>query len=363
IFSIFAMVGTRKRQASTSVDNLRKKGRSFKPPSNRPEPETSQETIKWEIDGVSTINDHGKNSPTVTLKGIKWYIRVRSEISDRTQNENNLSVYIYCQEKNKLDVWYADVIATLKLINRRDGTKNKIENFSYRFNHDLTNSGYASFIKMADLLSPAQGFISGNMIKIEATITVLKVRGLQSAPTLYDFSAPMENFSNGILVVGGKKLHISKQILAINSPVFEALFFHDFKEAKQDEIELQDVEYDEFVELLNVLYTADKEINPTNCSIVLKMADRFQIKSVMKRVEHFLCTCYQYPDFSFATRLKLADEYNLYEAQHGVLLKLTKLNDITALKNQRDYIPLSDTMKLLVTDIQLKLQSKDARPV
>ncbi|GMT06819.1 hypothetical protein PENTCL1PPCAC_28993 [Pristionchus entomophagus] len=363
------MVGRRKREASTTVEALRKdtdegtsngtSSRAYRPSASRPDPESAQETIKWEIEGVSNIDDQGKNSPTITIKGIKWYIRVRTECSDRTQNETNFSIYIYCLEKNHLDVWYADVLSNIRLINRRDKAKDKHEKFSYRFNHSLTNSGYASFIKVADLLSPDQGFISENKIKLEASIAVIKIHGLPSSPASLDFSVPTENISDGVLVIGGKKLFISKQFLAINSPVFEALFFRGFKEAKQNEIELEEVNYDEFVELLNVLYNTDIIITPSNCSYLLKLADRFEIKSVMKRAEHFLCTCYQYPDFALASRLRLADEYNLFEAQHAVLLKLTKLSEVTSLKNQRDYVPISDTVKLLVTDIQLKLTNKN----
>ncbi|GMR62874.1 hypothetical protein PMAYCL1PPCAC_33069, partial [Pristionchus mayeri] len=293
-----------------------------------PDPESHQEMFKWEIEGVSTIDDKGKDSPTMTIRGIKWYIRVRTETSERTQNETNFSVYIYCKEKNNLDVWYADVLSNIRLVNRRDKEKDKHEKFSYRFTHSLTNSGYASFIKMSDLLAPDQpefiffqGFISDNKIKIEASIAVIKIHGLSSVPTVHDFSLPSEQYTDGVLIVGGRKVHISKQMLAINSPVFDALFFRGFKEANQDEIELEEVDHDEFVELLNALYSPDKDITPTNCGLLLRLADRFQIK-------------------------------------HAVLLKLTKVSEITSLKNQRDYVPISDTVKLMVTELQLKLTSK-----
>ncbi|KAF8368137.1 hypothetical protein PRIPAC_85966 [Pristionchus pacificus] len=331
-----------KRKATTTVDAARKESRrstsvaseriphrNVLPANIRPDPEAQhKQTIMWNCDNVSTIDDNGRNSPTYTIRGMKWYIRVRTETSERTQNEQQFSVYIYCLEKNNLDTWYADVLSNVTLINRRDTTKNKKERFSYRFSHGLSNSGYASFVKMSELLAPEQartiiiiGYILNNTIKIEVVISVVKIHGLTPPATVYDFTQPIEHLTDGILIVGGKPVHISKQILATNSPVFEALFFRGFREAKQEEIELEEVDYDEFVELLQTLYVPDKEINPTNCGYLLKMADRFQMK-------------------------------------HSILLKLQKPSDVVSLKNQRDYVPISDTMKLIVTEHQLKLMNK-----
>ncbi|KAF8353806.1 hypothetical protein PRIPAC_95429 [Pristionchus pacificus] len=300
----------------------------------------SKQTIRWEVTDVSSIEEGGKNSPVITLMGVKWYLRVRTERSDRTSNETWFSVYVYCKDTNPLDVWYADVVSNIRMVNRRDETKDKKEKFSYRFTHGLTNSGYASFIKQSDMLSPAQGFIFEDKVIIEADIEVLKVHGLNLASTGFHlisdhsllrpqpiprtFSAPSP-LTDGILVVDGKKLHISKP---------------------------------EFLGLLNVLHDADMPVNPTNCRSLLNLADRFQIKSVLGRVEHFLCTCYGIPDFTLAIRLRLADEFNLFEAQHAILQKLTKVSDITSLKNQRDYVLVSDTTKLLINELHLKLLSK-----
>lgn len=64
------------------------------------------------------------------------------------------------------------------------------------------------------------------------------------------------------------------QFLAINSPVFESLFFGDYAEKGRDEIEIKDVEYEvrffvilnsinqfqEFMDLLYVIYPGSFDI-------------------------------------------------------------------------------------------------------
>ncbi|KAF8368358.1 hypothetical protein PRIPAC_86187 [Pristionchus pacificus] len=45
------------------------------------------------------------------------------------------------------------------------------------------------------------------------------------------------------LVVEGQKLHVSKTMLAVNSPVFKAMFFGNFEEANKSEVEIKEVEH------------------------------------------------------------------------------------------------------------------------
>ncbi|GMS78815.1 hypothetical protein PENTCL1PPCAC_990, partial [Pristionchus entomophagus] len=66
--------------------------------------------------------------------------------------------------------------------------------------------------------------------------------------------------SNVILKIGDNKLHVSKEYLAVHSPVFEAMFFGDFAEKSKDKVELKDIICEEFVDLLHVIFTGTMEI-------------------------------------------------------------------------------------------------------
>ena len=54
------------------------------------------------------------------------------------------------------------------------------------------------------------------------------------------------------LVVEGRKLYCNKGILAVCSPVFEAMFKSEFLEKNATEIELKDKAYDDMFEFLEV---------------------------------------------------------------------------------------------------------------
>ncbi|GMR58169.1 hypothetical protein PMAYCL1PPCAC_28364, partial [Pristionchus mayeri] len=75
----------------------------------------------------------------------------------------------------------------------------------------------------------------------------------------HDFSQA-DDLSDVCLLVGGDRVHVSKNILAMHSPVFKSMLFGKFKEAGQAEVEIGEVEHKNFIEFLNVIYISTKEI-------------------------------------------------------------------------------------------------------
>ncbi|GMR30623.1 hypothetical protein PMAYCL1PPCAC_00818, partial [Pristionchus mayeri] len=101
------------------------------------------------------------------------------------------------------------------------------------------------------------------------------------------FSAP-NGMSNVILKIGDKKLHVSKEYLATHSPVFEALFFGEFAEKGKEEVEIKDVVYEEFLDVLHVIYPGRFEIADSIVLQVLTLGDRFQMERVLDLAEKYL---------------------------------------------------------------------------
>ncbi|GMR43626.1 hypothetical protein PMAYCL1PPCAC_13821, partial [Pristionchus mayeri] len=73
-------------------------------------------------------------------------------------------------------------------------------------------------------------------------------------PTL-DPLAPRD----GILVFGEvkKKIQVNKESLASQSPFFQTLFYSDFMEKNMIEIPIGDVEYEEFANIIRLIYGFD----------------------------------------------------------------------------------------------------------
>ncbi|GMR55222.1 hypothetical protein PMAYCL1PPCAC_25417, partial [Pristionchus mayeri] len=59
---------------------------------------------------------------------------------------------------------------------------------------------------------------------------------------------------NVTLVFRSKKLRVSKELLAIHSSVFAAMFFDDSAEKNKEEIEIKDFDYENFINHLQIIY-------------------------------------------------------------------------------------------------------------
>jgi hypothetical protein len=55
-------------------------------------------------------------------------------------------------------------------------------------------------------------------------------------------------------------MNMHLQYLAHYSPVFEKMFFEEFREKNESEITLEDVKMDEFTELLHTIYPTQLQI-------------------------------------------------------------------------------------------------------
>ncbi|GMS96344.1 hypothetical protein PENTCL1PPCAC_18519 [Pristionchus entomophagus] len=70
---------------------------------------------------------------------------------------------------------------------------------------------------------------------------------------------PKSSIHDVILVMEGQRIPVNKQVLSSQSSYFMALFYSNFKESKQDEIEIKDVDPEDFDELLKMMYRVSTE--------------------------------------------------------------------------------------------------------
>ncbi|GMT02558.1 hypothetical protein PENTCL1PPCAC_24732, partial [Pristionchus entomophagus] len=71
------------------------------------------------------------------------------------------------------------------------------------------------------------------------------------------------------------------KFLAIHSPFFSTMFFGKFSENGKDEVEIKDVDYEEFLDLLHFIFIKSMVITDRTVLHILKLADRFQMEDVM----------------------------------------------------------------------------------
>ena len=99
------------------------------------------------------------------------------------------------------------------------------------------------------------------------------------------------NDSDVVLVLKGRKFHVHRSILSLQSEVFKVMFNGNFKDAKQNEIELNDDDYNAMLEFIKLLYPKnmlDKEkgkvkITDANVHRIVQVADKYGAINVIKQ--------------------------------------------------------------------------------
>ena len=84
-----------------------------------------------------------------------------------------------------------------------------------------------------------------------------------------------------------KAIPAHKFILAISSPVFEAMFFGELAETK-DTIELPDCEYGSLLELFRYMYSDEVNLSGSNVMGVLYLAKKYLVSSLVDKCTEYL---------------------------------------------------------------------------
>lgn len=77
--------------------------------------------------------------------------------------------------------------------------------------------------------------------------------------------------SDCILLIENIRVHVVKAFLAMYSPYFSALFSENFSEHQMKEIPIKGVDFEEFLELLRVIYPSRKSVTGTVLLLLYKM--------------------------------------------------------------------------------------------
>ncbi|UMM20554.1 hypothetical protein L5515_015782 [Caenorhabditis briggsae] len=143
------------------------------------------------------------------------------------------------------------------------------------------------------------------------------------------FGEDMKQFSDVTLKVKDRKFYISKLYLSSHSPYFETLFLGRFQESEKSEIELKDVDPQDFQYYLEVLHL-ENAIDDYTVQGILSVADMFDTPKIVKKCEEFLL---EKSKKGLKMKLELAGNYRLEE------LKKQCLDEIKSKADIRSVIP------------------------
>ncbi|KAI1708030.1 BTB/POZ domain-containing protein [Ditylenchus destructor] len=125
------------------------------------------------------------------------------------------------------------------------------------------------------------------------------------------------------------------------------MFQNGFKEDRENEIVLEEIDYDEILELLTVVYPSEHSITETNIGIILKLADRFIMPAILTRCKKVLNST---STIRGALKLWYAQQYNFVNLQEEFARQYKTIADVLKIKAQPEFELLDDNTRALILD-------------
>uniref|UniRef100_A0A915DME3 BTB domain-containing protein n=1 Tax=Ditylenchus dipsaci TaxID=166011 RepID=A0A915DME3_9BILA len=283
--------------------------------------------------GREDLNTTDQERACTVIAGTKWSIMIYF-----AGMQEGLDILLCCEDRN---IAY-DTTFTLRLF-----TGNKIhrEKFVHRFDKGQWKKGWESILTLEEL-DAQRNFVFG----IEVDLTIHRRSHIQQPIDLLEKFGKSSLFHyDHTFIIEEISIYVNKKVLAEYSDAFRTQFYSkNFVEKNLSESLLDDVRVTEFSQLLWVIYNPHMKdlITDANVECILKLADRYLMKSIVQRCEDFLRdsppNCY----FPVSKKMILAQSYRLTRLMEVLVVGLKTEEGILKIMKEPDYASLStDSLK------------------
>ncbi|KAI1690647.1 BTB/POZ domain-containing protein [Ditylenchus destructor] len=183
----------------------------------------------------------------------------------------------------------------------------------------------------------------GQVIKVVVTLMVSKLQNMSAIENGPLFSSSTKYPWDFVLIIQGNEVHVQKSILSLHSEYFKDQFG---KHKREKRAILEDVDYDEFIELLSIIYRTGCSITEENVETISKLALKFKMAGLLRECEAFLME--HTTNVGRAKALSMAESYGLVYLQGKVIDEIKNIADIKNMKPELD--TLSNRTKRMLLD-------------
>uniref|UniRef100_A0A0N4ZPQ6 BTB domain-containing protein n=1 Tax=Parastrongyloides trichosuri TaxID=131310 RepID=A0A0N4ZPQ6_PARTI len=315
-------------------------------------------TIKFHIKNINELSTC-VYSQVVKIGNMPWQLIANTECSTTTGNKKHLSVYSYCSQGvdnspesdenvgvNEEYLWSCNATTEYRIKNWNSSLNDVAVKTEWVCNFGISDYGVPGFVEWDKLIDEKNGFVKDGGIKIEVLIKVDNIIGVKQRE-VHDF-LQSENLTSDVkLNIEGVIIYVNKDYLSLYSPVFKKMFYSSFVESSMEVITLKDVDIDEFIQFLEVIYPCHNEITDANVKALLKLGDRFDVSYVMKECEKFLTTKSK---LHLSLKLYFSDIYRLKYLYDFCMSNITDRTSARSVSCSRLYKYMSESLKIKLFD-------------
>ncbi|EGT49818.1 hypothetical protein CAEBREN_18644 [Caenorhabditis brenneri] len=265
------------------------------------------------------------------------------------------AVYVHCV-KPQCDLdWSIKTRIRISMTSIHGKSSFKEFNATFENKSEFRGQGLYDFVSMDEI---RHNLLISDQIILEARVEVLEMNGIEMPPFLKYFDEnEAKEMSDVTLLVEDQKFYVSKFTLAQQSSYFKTLFFGGFKESKESEIALKDMDSDAFQVYLEVLHM-EPALTDSSIEDVLELSQMYDSKNVTRVCEEFLL---HKSKLSTKAKLQLGCLFDLKELKRNCLESLRTLADVRAcmdcggLENGVKDLEMMNSLVNIFQDIEKKI--------
>ncbi|KAF8358118.1 hypothetical protein PRIPAC_93113 [Pristionchus pacificus] len=236
----------------------RSEGRMAAPPHEKECTTISMIAEEWRKDQTEQF------SHVHRINGYPWRLRLYAK-------RNELRLEVICDKSSEAELWKCRAVATM--------TKPFVHTETLSFNNCARRNCLVTLFTDARKIQ----FRTRLVVRIETNDDgkMWRLRPVLDPFVPYD----------GVIVVGTRNISVNRKSLAALSPFFFKLFYGNFNEQFHNVISIADVEFDEFSNIIAIIYGWDSaSLTGENVHRMLRLADKLELKIVEDKIANFLFT-------------------------------------------------------------------------
>ncbi|PIC47949.1 hypothetical protein B9Z55_007113 [Caenorhabditis nigoni] len=245
---------------------------------------------------------------------LEWYMVIHS-------SKSHIGLYVCCKPDEPVEKKYAiETKIEFRMMGPDDNKVSKTKRHCFENNKRLAYNGFMKWKEMK------QDYLIDDRLTIEVDVEILKMSEFEKERNR-KFDESQKDVSDVILVVQSTKFYVLKMYLALQSSYFKSLFLGNFDESQKNEIELKDINSDDFQNFLELIH-GESSIDDSTVSGILHLAEMYDAPTAIRRCEEFLLKNSQKDT---AQKLQLALRYNLENLKSKCLTEINTIPDIESI--------------------------------
>ncbi|ULU08488.1 hypothetical protein L3Y34_019591 [Caenorhabditis briggsae] len=248
--------------------------------------------------------------------GVEWGIGIEKK-------NKHLGMFLYTNVTGNQEI-HTNYILRIFSKNREKNHSKSGSRLFKNNGYDFACWGWNKFIEWRTLENE---YLDDGKLEVEVHVKINKMVGFSEEfprKDLRSFGEDMKQFSDVTLKVKERKFYISKLFLSSHSPYFATLFLGRFQESEKSEIELKDVNPQDFQYYLEVLHLGNA-IDDDTVQGILSVADMYDTPIIVKKCEEFLL---EKSKKGLKEKLEMAGNYRMEGLKKQCLDKIKSKADI-----------------------------------